>query len=194
MTTIEEVRTAGREGEQRAIDTMVLAFASDPWVRWLFPETGAYLTYFPRLVRALGGRAFEGGTAFSAGSCATALWLSPGVEPSGQEVIAIVEEAVSPGRREPLMSALAQLDEHHPPQPRWYLPFIGVDPAAQGRGYGSALLAHALERCDAEHAPAFLETGNERNVPLYERHGFRVAGVIGVTSTVKLWPMVRNAR
>ena len=31
-----------------------------------------------------------------------------------------------------------------------------------------------LERCDAEGTPAYLETDTERNVQLYERHGFEV--------------------
>jgi hypothetical protein len=30
------------------------------------------------------------------------------------------------------------------------------------------------EQCDRERRLAYLESSNERNVPLYERHGFRV--------------------
>jgi hypothetical protein len=31
-----------------------------------------------------------------------------------------------------------------------------------------------LERCDRDGVPAYLESSKERNVVLYERHGFRV--------------------
>ena len=55
---------------------------------------------------------------------------------------------------------------------------IGVDPARQGRGLGSALMKHTLALCDAEGALAYLESSNPRNVPLYERHGFEVVGEI----------------
>lgn len=49
-----------------------------------------------------------------------------------------------------------------------------ADPAAQGHGLGGALLASRLERCDAEGLPAYLESSNPVNVPLYERFGFTV--------------------
>ena len=55
-----------------------------------------------------------------------------------------------------------------------YLWFLGVAPAAQGRGVGSALLRAANARLDADGLPAYLETGTTRNVALYERHGFKV--------------------
>ena len=47
-------------------------------------------------------------------------------------------------------------------------------PDRQGRGFGSHLMQPVLERCDADGTPAYLETDTERNVQLYERHGFKV--------------------
>ena len=60
------------------------------------------------------------------------------------------------------------------PRAHWYLPLIGVDPFHQRKGYGSALLRHVLRLCDRDGTPAYLESTNPANVPLYERHGFRV--------------------
>ena len=37
-----------------------------------------------------------------------------------------------------------------------------------------------LERCDRERIPAYLESSKERNVPLYERNGFRVQRAVDV--------------
>ncbi|MFD0534677.1 GNAT family N-acetyltransferase [Actinomadura luteofluorescens] len=45
---------------------------------------------------------------------------------------------------------------------------------AQGNGLGAALLRSRLDRCDTEGLPAYLESSKERNVPYYERFGFRV--------------------
>ena len=67
-------------------------------------------------------------------------------------------------------------------EPHWYLPMIGVDPAKQGNGYGSALLKHALERCDGEGKLAYLESSSPKSVPLYQRHGFQLVGTIQVGS------------
>jgi ribosomal protein S18 acetylase RimI-like enzyme len=36
----------------------------------------------------------------------------------------------------------------------WHLPFLGVDPKAQGLGMGSSLMSPLLERCDSEGVPA----------------------------------------
>src|SRR3546814_12966763 len=39
-------------------------------------------------------------------------------------------------------------------------------------GHGDALMAYALAQCDCDHAPAYLESSNPRNIPFYQRHGF----------------------
>jgi GNAT superfamily N-acetyltransferase len=62
----------------------------------------------------------------------------------------------------------------HPREPHYYLASLGVAPEAQGNGVGSRLLGPMLERCDREGVPAYLESSRDRNVPFYERHGFRV--------------------
>lgn len=64
MEKTDSDRTVGRiEGIHvpRAIDTLTMAFASDPTMRWLWPESSVYLRSFPRLVASFGGRAFEQG-------------------------------------------------------------------------------------------------------------------------------------
>jgi GNAT superfamily N-acetyltransferase len=65
------------------------------------------------------------------------------------------------------------IDGKLPDEPVWHLDTIGVAPKAQGIGIGAALMEHGLARAHAEGASVFLETGTLRNVPWYERFGFR---------------------
>ena len=51
-----------RDG-QRAIDTIVLAFAADPVERWMYPRAGDYLRHFRAFVEAFAGPALADGTA-----------------------------------------------------------------------------------------------------------------------------------
>ena len=55
---------------------------------------------------------------------------------------------------------------------------MGVDPSQQGKGFGSALLHHALIQCDCDSKLAYLESSNPKNIPLYQRHGFELLGTI----------------
>lgn len=56
---------------------------------------------------------------------------------------------------------------------------IGVDPAAQRKGIGGALLDALLERADEFDAPVFLEvrTDNDPALALYDTRGFSQVGV-----------------
>jgi ribosomal protein S18 acetylase RimI-like enzyme len=56
------------------------------------------------------------------------------------------------------------------------------------------LLTQALARCDADGLPAYLESSNPRNIPLYQRHGFEILGRIQVGDSPVLTPMRRPPR
>ncbi|MEI2724795.1 MAG: GNAT family N-acetyltransferase [Verrucomicrobiota bacterium] len=60
--------------------------------------------------------------------------------------------------------------------PHWYLFCVGVRPEQQGQGLGAALIQHGLQRGQAAGVPCYLETSNVRNLPFYQKHGFRLAG------------------
>ena len=66
-------------------------------------------------------------------------------------------------------------------------------PEHQGKGLGTALLRPGLEHADALRLPAYLESSNERNVPLYERHGFAVIAEHVLPDGPTLWLMWRPA-
>jgi predicted N-acetyltransferase YhbS len=87
------------------------------------------------------------------------------------------------------------MKQHHPEEPHWYLAVIGSDTTVRGRGFGQALMRSRLDRCDAEHSPAYLESSKPENVPYYERFGFTVMGEIVLPNGgPPLWPMWRAPR
>ncbi len=76
-----------------------------------------------------------------------------------------------------------------------YMWMLGVDPALQGKGYGSSLLKEVLQRIDSERLSCYLETHSERNARLYERHGFVIAEDLFLPeANIRHWAMVRAAR
>ncbi len=55
-------------------------------------------------------------------------------------------------------------------------------------------MQHALIPCDRDHTLAYLESTNQKNIPLYERHGFELLGTIQVGRSAPLFPMLRKPR
>jgi GNAT superfamily N-acetyltransferase len=190
-----EVVVADPANLQRVLSAVTLAFAADPPSRWLFPEADAYLQHFPTFVRGLGGPAVERGTAFvMPGYAAVSLWLAPDAASDEALLARLVEEHVAPEKQADVAGVIEEMGRHHPQEPHWYLPFIGVQPAWQGQGLGGALLDYALSVCDAAGLPAYLESTSPRSQPLYERHGFEAVGEIKVGQCPPIVPMVRRAR
>ena len=61
-----------------------------------------------------------------------------------------------------------------PSEPLWQLDSVAVAPGWQGHGIGSALIEFGLDQARESDTATVLETGTQRNVPLYERLGFHV--------------------
>ncbi len=128
-----------------------------------------------------------------------AIWLAPGQKaydfsPWRQLLITplLLSIAGFAGARRGLAlgEAVAAL---HPREPHAHLVYLGVAPAAQGRGVGSAILKHTLAPLDAAGVTSFLEATTERNVALYRRHGFEISGEIERPG-LHLRAMVRASR
>jgi ribosomal protein S18 acetylase RimI-like enzyme len=92
------------------------------------------------------------------------------------------------------LALLNAVERHHPREPHYYLFALGTDPAFQGRGIGAALLAPILAKSDVERLPAYLESSNKRNVPFYQRNGFRVLQEIVVPDGPTITLMRRPPR
>ena len=195
MVTEKQESVSPTSDEDRAVAVITIAFSGDPVARWFLRDPDRYLTYWPPLVKAFGGAAFTEGSADSVDDCSgVALWLPPGVGPDEEAMGALASEAVPADEQDEAFAFMDQQGEYHPAEAHWYLPLIGVDGAKQGRGYGSVLLRHALERCDRDGLLAHLEATSPRNKALYERHGFEAVGVIQAGNSPPMWPMQRKPR
>jgi ribosomal protein S18 acetylase RimI-like enzyme len=193
--TMPIIQTATASDEAPSIAVVVLAFSADPAARWTWPDPQQYLRHSPSFVQAFGGQAFAHRSAyFVDGYAGAALWLPPDVHPDEDVLITLVQRTVSEPMQKDVFAVFEQMGRFHPGEPHWYLPLIGVDPSHQGKGYGSALLQHALPSCDRDHTLAYLESTNPKNIPLYERHGFELLGTIQVGTSPPLFPMLRKPR
>jgi GNAT superfamily N-acetyltransferase len=187
------VRPATDQDRQTVVDIITLAFSTDPMARWSYPDPATYLAVMPATIQAFGGNGFTHGSVHLVESgVAAAMWLPPGVHPDSDRLAALTEQHSPKNRLDDMMRVFEQMGTYHPAEPCWYLPLIGVDPAHQGCGHGSALLRFALEQCDRDGVPAYLESSNPRNIPLYERHGFRSLGSIQAGSSPTVVPMLRK--
>lgn len=127
-----------------------------------------------------------------------ALWAPAGAwHASLRETLELLPATIA-GRslhRLPLiLPGLARVEARHPEEPHAYLSVLGTDPAAQGRGVGSALLAPVLRTCDEDGVAAYLESSKERNLAYYARHGFRVLEELDLPRGPRVWLMWRDPR
>jgi ribosomal protein S18 acetylase RimI-like enzyme len=153
------------------------AFIEEPMMRWPMGETPDpteqftwCFAYFLEIALGL-GLVWEAGTALGA-----AVWIPPGhlddwdSHPWNQSRIhALTDDG---GNR--YDTFWRWVGAHGPSDELWQLDSIAVDPSVQRRGFGGALIEAGLDRARTDGVGAFLSTGTEHNVSLYEKHGFHV--------------------
>lgn len=185
---------ASAEDRHRVVADLHAAFMDDPVLCWAFPDErrrryGRH--FFAMHARRLvpGGLAWrtEGGGA---------LWAAPGRwRESPLEALRMAAGAFrGVGARGPQVArGMLGIEARHPAEPHLYLAVIGVRPEQQGQGLGTALLQPGLAHADRLGLPAYLESSNIRNVPLYERHGFEVTEEVQLPRGPSMWLMWRPA-
>lgn len=190
-----KIRPVGKAEAPRAVSVQMMAFSSDPIMRWFWPEPDAYLRHFPTFVRGFGGGAFEHSAAHVADTfLGGSLWLPPGVGTDDDTLEKLFKETIAEPTRSEALSILEQIGAAHPKEPHWHLALVGVDPTQQGKGIGAALLRYALTRIDEQHLHSYLESSNPANITLYQRHGFEVIREIRVGGSPPVIPMLRDPR
>lgn len=180
--------------------TLGRAFHDDPVWRWVI---GGGDGFVDRAGRALGAVARmllgHGDVWMSHSGESISVWAPPGLTRMGIRQFVPVAHRFVPaigfnGLRK--FGTLAEVDRHHPKEPHWYLAVLGTDPAFQGRGFASAVLAPVLARADESGVGCYLESSKEDNVAFYARHGFEVTETLDIARGTgpRLWLMWRDPR
>jgi GNAT superfamily N-acetyltransferase len=198
-----DVAPARRADVRTLSRTLGRAFHDDPVMMWMLPDATARARGLPRMFATMTRHHFlRGGGAEVASRHsaigAAALWDPPGAwKESRLEALLMMPGFMLAFRsRASVGEEVAEtMKRVHPQEPHWYLAVIGSDPAVRGKGFGQALMHSRLDRVDAEHAPAYLESTKPENVPYYQRFGFEVTGKIVLPNGgPTMWPMWRNPR
>jgi ribosomal protein S18 acetylase RimI-like enzyme len=153
------------------------AFVAEPMMRWPMGETRDPVEQLTRCFSYFLETALDLGIVSEAGTAnGAAVWIPPGqledwnAHPWNQERIhALTDDG---GRR--YDAFWRWVDAHSPSETLWQLDSIAVDPPSQRHGFGRALIDAGLARARADGVGAFLSTGTEHNVSIYQKHGFRV--------------------
>jgi ribosomal protein S18 acetylase RimI-like enzyme len=191
-------RRARAAEKEQILATIARAFDDDPFVNWAVAQDKrrARRVYdFMELAYTTCARHNEIYTAD--GTPGAAYWAPPGKHHLGllQQVrlIPAMVRSVTARRMPTVSRGFNAVEKLHPNEPHWYLSVLGVDPEKQGQGIGTALMRPVLEMCDRDGTPAYLESSKEKNVPLYERNGFRVTRVFEIPGGgPPIWMMWRE--
>jgi ribosomal protein S18 acetylase RimI-like enzyme len=184
-------------------EMLARAFHHDPIVDWVFEDESRRPKYTQRFFAGrarvlIGQREIYTIDGTGNGSAAAAAmwarpdeWRDPPLKALRELAILVPGVGLRTGR---VMRGLVQVESRHPKPPHWYLAVLGTDPSRQGEGLATRLLGVVLDECDRDEVPAYLETGTERNVAFYTRHGFKVIEELRLPKGPPVWLMWREPR
>jgi ribosomal protein S18 acetylase RimI-like enzyme len=169
---------------REAGEVLARALYDDPNWLWILPDESRRAQVLPWFMKAWTGYCRRHGAAHATTGKVegAALWIPPGKYPpsavrlilAGMIFIPLKFGRAAFARMIRGVNYETRLHKRDVPARHWYLATLGVEPARQGRGIGSALIRPVLARADAEGLPCYVETEKERNVLFYRRHGFEV--------------------
>ena len=173
-----EIRLASVADVPALALVLARAFARDPMVTWPMVTDVDLVPRIRVMFEAVDTAFAAEGWMYEAGDELGAMTLLP---PDSEARQAELEAAASaaidalmPDAGERYRRMWSWIAETLPEERHWLLDQLAVEPAAQGRGIGGAILQFAISRAEADHLPLYVETGMTANVAWYERFGFRV--------------------
>jgi ribosomal protein S18 acetylase RimI-like enzyme len=191
-----EIRQATAVDVPNLADVLARAFADGPITRWHVPDDERRVDTMARFFAAGLEYVFlpHGEVYTTSGELAgCCIWMPPGAESVRDDGTAAFDDACEHIFREfpRTFELFAIMAEIHRAEPRYYLPFVGVDPMTQRQGVGRALLAPGLAKCDREGIAAYLEA-DDRSKPWHERNGFEIIREVRLPNGPSLWSMERK--
>ena len=185
IPAMSEIIRLQRTQRARAVESLTRAFQNDPMWSCVLPDVATRAEAFRPMWDALIGYSRIYGEVYTTIEAeGAACWVAPG------NTKATLWKMVRAGMglprammrlpkdaRDRFFGMMRFIDKNHEelmPGPHWYLWALGVDPDAQGRGIGGALLRPVLDRADADGVSCYLETQTEANVAFYRSLGFEV--------------------
>ena len=158
------------------------AFQDDPLMVYLLPDAGKRKRLLPALFRVVARYCQRYGVVYTTSDLdALICCLVPGRPASIGRLILTGLSAppvrIGLGGLRRFLHASTYTDEAHERTitgAHWYVWVLGVEPGCQGQGLGGKLLQTVLQQATIQHLPCYLETENPRNLPFYQRHGFRL--------------------
>ena len=192
------LRHALRRDLPSLADLWVEAFATDPYLRWIQPDDQRWSAFGHAWMTFILDLTIERGHTYVAEPLDVAVaWVPPDLSLVGADDIArgrsIIAEHAGEARADEALTTIMAARGHAPDEPHWTLQYLGVAPARQGTGLGAAAVAAMLATCDRAQLPCVLVSTNGRNVPFYERLGFRVAAEVATPDgAATMRPMHRD--
>lgn len=188
--------------KNKASDVLANAFQDDPFYRFVIPDDNRR----SKNLRWLMGKVVDysmlyGEAHTTPGVEGVICWLPPGeTELRMGRIIRVGLPTIIPRfgfagyrRFDDSMAYSGKIHKSSVKEPHWYLWAIGVHPEYQGKGIGGKLLRPVLARAGRTRTPCYLETHNQRNIPFYEKFGFRIVEEGRVPEhNLPIWAMLKE--
>lgn len=177
----------------RAAAVLADAFTDYPWTDWCVAAdshterlAGLQRIYLEHMALPYGAAYID------ATGNGVAAFVPPEMPEPDEGVVATIVE-LHGDRAERLVEAENQMSRLPAAPDAWTLATVGVAQAGRGAGLGGALLKAGLAELDRHGRACSLDTSTDRNLPLYERHGFVVTGHLTLAGGPHVWRMHRQA-
>ncbi len=178
----DNLRLAKRNDFQIIHKILTTSFQADPHVNWLL-ESSTHKNKLSILVSYVIEEYFSHGHIYiTDDDLGVAIWKTNKKEKFSfgqlkRDVSFLINMGIKCVIRN--LKSLRDTNKHFPnDRDYYYLCMIGVHPQAQGNGLASKLMKPVIDMCNKLQTPIFLETGNEKNVEIYKKKGFRLTDII----------------